>query len=556
MRSCSVRWSAFSMVRNKSPHIRDMVERVLNQDVPPSRVTVLDDSSTDGTAEILESMDVKLVRGSRGGRDGLLESSRHGVDYVMCIGGDTIIPRDYVGKIVTRMRRDGAVLACGLDPSRSFNHPPESPCIMDARWLDESWHCGMPMNTHVLAMRASLSGYRSAVYSDVPVAYLRKMGANCTRRHEYAEGKLLRRAGFPWWYAAVLCAKRRAAPLLAGYCSAKRGNVKHDIMWSRRYAKDTIFKKLGMRRLILDKGGGAFFVNPYRPRAARTDLRGKVRAAVRRMRAHRDARKTKRAGTLPDFAIIGAQKAGTTSLYNYCILHPDVAPSLAKEVDYFTDNYSKGKRWYVSHFASESARRRHQKRTGRPLLCLDASPNYLFFPCAPRRTKLLLPDAKLIVILRDPVYRAYSHYWHHVRGRAEPLSFPDAVRAEPKRCAGSGAWGGDASLPQHRMNSRYSYVSRGEYYTHLTRWFKCYPKERFLITTTERLRAEPGLVMDELFEFAGAGRHAVPVGTVHNDGGKYPPMDESIRRELAEHYEPHNEKLYSLIGRDLGWETK
>ncbi len=127
---------------------------------------------------------------------------------------------------------------------------------------------------------------------------------------------------------------------------------------------------------------------------------------------------------LPDAVILGAMKSGTTSLHNYLVQHPGVIEPLRKEVHYFDVNLERGERWYRAHFGRE----------GEPGLNLDSSPYYLFHPAVPRRLHDLLPDAKLVVLLRDPVRRAYSHYWHERDKGREPLSAARRrnARAQPR----------------------------------------------------------------------------------------------------------------------------
>src|SRR4051812_20031887 len=112
---------------------------------------------------------------------------------------------------------------------------------------------------------------------------------------------------------------------------------------------------------------------------------------------------------LPSVLIIGAQKSGTTSLSSYLVEHPDMLPSLRKEVHYFSFNYERGVNWYRAHFPYT-----HHLRRG--ALTLDATPYYLVHPLVAQRAAQLLPHAKLVVLLRNPVDRALSHYQHEVRG--------------------------------------------------------------------------------------------------------------------------------------------
>src|SRR5436189_26280 len=128
---------------------------------------------------------------------------------------------------------------------------------------------------------------------------------------------------------------------------------------------------------------------------------------------------------LPDFLILGAQKAGTTALYAYLRWHPQVTGPSFKEVSFFDRHYARGERWYRAHLP---VRRR--------AVVGEASPSYLFHPLAPERVARMLPEARLIALLRNPVDRAFSHYQHEVALGREQLSFEDALAgefAEPNR---------------------------------------------------------------------------------------------------------------------------
>jgi len=136
---------------------------------------------------------------------------------------------------------------------------------------------------------------------------------------------------------------------------------------------------------------------------------------------------------MPDFLIIGATKSGTMSLYRMIASHPQVMPAKSKECAFFNrDLYARplGGLWYRSHFPNVLHRHRLSRLHGRKILTGEATPNYLFSPHAPGRVKATLPDARLIVTLRNPVDRAYSAYCMHIRNNLESLTFEDAISVE------------------------------------------------------------------------------------------------------------------------------
>jgi len=252
---------------------------------------------------------------------------------------------------------------------------------------------------------------------------------------------------------------------------------------------------------------------------------------------------------LPDFLIIGTQRGGTTSLYRYLASHPDVSPAFTKEIHYFDINYVRGARWYRAHFPLRSGRSAPGNRAS---VVGEASPNYLFHPLAGQRAWELVPSARLIVLLRDPVERAFSHYRHQVRDGLESLSFEEALAHEPERL--------EKEAERIVRNPSYvsfslihhSYRARGLYADQLQAWMSLFPPEQFIIESSEDLFRSPGETV---------ARVLARLGLFHRDLGPYrtfnptepAEMRPATRVELEEFYRPHNERLYRLLDRDFGW---
>jgi len=257
---------------------------------------------------------------------------------------------------------------------------------------------------------------------------------------------------------------------------------------------------------------------------------------------------------LPDYLIIGAQKGGTTSLHRYLLQHPDIAPSLRKEVHYFDLHFSRGEAWYRAFFPSERAVRAHEEATGRRLLTGEATPFYLFHPLAPARAARVVTSARLIALLRDPVERAYSHYRHEVRRGRETLSFREAIEREAERLAREREaflGGHDDRAPHHR---RHSYVARGLYAEQLRRWLRYFPPDRILILGSEAFFAAPQLHLDRVCRFLGLPPHPAVDFPVHNPGERTAPMDPDVRAMLREFFREPNRELALLTGIDFGWD--
>ncbi len=136
----------------------------------------------------------------------------------------------------------------------------------------------------------------------------------------------------------------------------------------------------------------------------------KVKGVVNPIQSEWRKKLREKFGLLPNFMIIGIPKGGTTSLFNYLSRHPDVAMSVRKEINYFSNNYNKGLGWYRSFFPTVFYKLFLQIFIGKSILVGEASTSYLFRPRSAERTHKLLPQCKLIMLLRNPVDRVPSQY--------------------------------------------------------------------------------------------------------------------------------------------------
>ena len=139
---------------------------------------------------------------------------------------------------------------------------------------------------------------------------------------------------------------------------------------------------------------------------------------------------------LPTFQVVGAQRSGTSSLYEYLVNHPLVGRSSVEEVHFFDSHFLRGLDWYQGHFPTRARAALTERRHGRAMIGGEATPYYMAHPLAIPRLAQTLPSSRLIVVLRDPVDRAYSHYQHEVALGAETLSFAEALDREDERLAG------------------------------------------------------------------------------------------------------------------------
>ncbi|MEP6893327.1 MAG: sulfotransferase domain-containing protein, partial [Gaiellaceae bacterium] len=245
----------------------------------------------------------------------------------------------------------------------------------------------------------------------------------------------------------------------------------------------------------------------------------------------------------PTFLIIGAQKAGTTSLHAYLARHPDVLTATKKEVEYFSRHYAKGEAWYLAHFPVAL-------RRGRAVG--EASATYLFHPAAPRWVHAFNPAMKLIVVVRDPVDRAYSHYQMEFRWGRETLPFDEALEREARELGPElDRIAADPLATSPRLLTC-SYVARGRYLDQIERWLELFSREQLFIVTSEELLADPADVVARISVFLGVSEWrdtSYPLRGVR----EYDPIDPAMRERLARSFDDDNRRLAEFLGRELDW---
>ena len=226
--------------------------------------------------------------------------------------------------------------------------------------------------------------------------------------------------------------------------------------------------------------------------------------------------------------------------------------SVRKETEYFSRRFDNGERWYRGHFPLR-----------RSSLTFEATPDYLFHPQAPARAAEAVPDARIVVLLREPVERAISHWQHMTRLGFEQLAFRDALAAESDRIDAALADVAAGRSIDEGPLLRYSYRARGRYDEQLPRWLERYPRDRVLILRSDELFADPATSVAQLEQFAhldpwthgsfrnwstpgAAGAPKFPTPTVKA-------ADRDALDELRDHYRPHNERLAELLGVEPLW---
>lgn len=246
----------------------------------------------------------------------------------------------------------------------------------------------------------------------------------------------------------------------------------------------------------------------------------------------------------PHFFVPGTQKGGTTSLYYYLKRHPRILLSEIKEYHFFDQHYDQGVAWYRERLPALAP--------GSGLITGDFTPLYLFHPHAPARMAALCPHARLIVLLRNPVDRAFSHYHHEVRLGRESRSFETAIAEEPALVGPELA---RMVADEHYFSpvvQRHSYLTRGYYAEQIERLFRHYPRDQVLVLQSERLFDHPQAALERVCAFLDL--EPLPPGEfgAHNEH-HYAPLDAAARGRLAELFQAPNQRLYALLGEIYEW---
>lgn len=282
-------------------------------------------------------------------------------------------------------------------------------------------------------------------------------------------------------------------------------------------------------------------------RAAPRALRQAVRCTYSRLRAPTAALRMQ-----PAFIVIGAQRGGITSLFQALSAHPQVvAPASGEGAGYFDLNYHRGTRWYRGHFPIAEIARRTAHGRGEPA-AFEASGYYLYHPFAIERMAGELPAAKLVVMLRDPVERAYSAYQDSCARGLEWESFETALELEDERLAGE--------IDRMRRDPAYesfphrhqSYRHRGQYADQLDRVYRHVPRSRVHIIESQSFFAQPAAEYQRLLRFLGL-QSFQPASFGCSSAQPGPPMLPRTRKLLEEHYRPYDQRLAILLGRPPAW---
>jgi len=255
---------------------------------------------------------------------------------------------------------------------------------------------------------------------------------------------------------------------------------------------------------------------------------------------------------LPDFLIIGAKRCGTTSLFSYLPEHPSIARSHHDNMGFFNDNFHLGVNWYRSFFPTIAEKERIEKQYGK-FLAFDVTTRYMESKTTAENIKKIKPDMKIIIMLRNPIDRAYSQYNVSVKEKTEKLTFDEAVIEEINRLKIEFSEGYEKKLLEF-PNEHRQYIKKSLYALQLKPWFNIFPKENILVLSTEEFKENEEKIYKEIFEFLDLPKIEIK-NKVHMEKGEYSPMNEKTRQELSKFFKNHNMNLFELIEKKFEWEN-
>ena len=264
--------------------------------------------------------------------------------------------------------------------------------------------------------------------------------------------------------------------------------------------------------------------------------------------------------TLPDFQVIGFPRCGTKSLFSYVTQHPNIGKPTTYGKYFFNTNYHRGVNWYKSHYPTVKTKMRLKKENGAYVIG-DYSASYMMWYHSALRIKKLIPNPKLIVVLRNPVDRAYSQFnrkemtVQYRDDEVDASSFADAINEDEKRLQN---WEymlkNDLIVRENHVSTHTPYLTMGKYVVHLKEWFKVFPKEQFHFVSTDEMSNEFGIqkTVSKVFSFLGLPDHKIKDFSRKNVES-YEKINAKERNALRDFYEPYNKELEKLLDMKFNW---
>jgi len=247
----------------------------------------------------------------------------------------------------------------------------------------------------------------------------------------------------------------------------------------------------------------------------------------------------------PGIVVVGAQRAGTTTLFRLLSEHPALCrPTVDKGTGYFDDGYRHGRRWYRAHFPL--------RWTARGRVSFECSGYYLFHPLAADRIARDLPGCQVVVMVRDPVLRAYSAHRHESARGFDALPFEEAVDREAERTRGLTELLAADPRAVSFAHRHHAYLQRGEYAAQIRRYVEALGPERVHVVDADALFADPVAVYLDLQRRLGLPRHRpAEVGRWNERPGT--PLRPDLAARLRRHFDRSDAALADYLGGSPSW---
>jgi hypothetical protein len=250
---------------------------------------------------------------------------------------------------------------------------------------------------------------------------------------------------------------------------------------------------------------------------------------------------------LPDFLVIGVKRCGTTSLFHNLPKHPSILNSHHDGIGFFNDNYQLGVNWYRSFFPTIFSKNKIIKKYG-DCKTFDVTTRYIEDRSTAKKIKEIIPNAKIIVMLRNPVDRAYSQFNVSVKEKVETRSFHDAINEEIENIKKENMKNFEIS------KNEFDYIKKGMYASQLKPWFDIISKDNIGIFSTEEFKKNNQNIYNMIFKFLGITNCEIKDNKIM-EKGDYLPMNYNTRDLLLDFYKKHNEELFKLINKRFDWEN-
>jgi hypothetical protein len=253
---------------------------------------------------------------------------------------------------------------------------------------------------------------------------------------------------------------------------------------------------------------------------------------------------------LPDFIVIGVGRGGTTTLHHNLSKNPCLYSASYDEIGFFDENFHLGLNWYRSLFPTKFTKNKIIKNN-KNFLAYEVTPSYIRKPWTAKRIRKILPNVKLIAILRNPTDRTFSHYNMSINEGNNKNSFENTLNKNFKELEKSSSF--DKTSDEYfKTIVEHSHIARGFYAEQLKTWFNVFDKKQIHITSTENLSSNPNQTFSEIFNFLEIQDYKLEK-LENKRQGNYLPMSIDVRRKLLNYFKPYNEELFELIGKRFNW---